>query len=140
MTNLVNYVPCTDVEASIKWYSEALGFKLDSTIHAPGLFAHIYLDGPDARSSHAQLMLRNYPRPDRDGTAVAGSKPAPYDMFFDVTAKAKGKEAVDEKYKAIKATGVEAGLKAEPKDEDGGYRSFELTDPDGHRIAFYCWV
>ncbi|KZT60348.1 hypothetical protein CALCODRAFT_480861 [Calocera cornea HHB12733] len=144
MSTLVVYLPCNDVEATCKWYSDVLGFKSDPKMHYPGMFEHIYLDGPDARSSRTQFMLRSYPRAEKGETVPPGTKPPPQKLFFDITDKAKGKETVDERYQQIKArmeSGLTVDLKDPPKDEVGaGYRSFELLDPNGHELAFFVWL
>jgi len=134
MATLINFVPCVDMNATIQWYCQALGFKLVPDPLYAGHFAHLYLDGSNARSSRAQLMLRPF-SPDKDGSAATGSKPHPMDIFFDVTP-----QGVDAKYKEIKATGVDAGLKDEPKDGHADYRMFDLTDPNGHHIVFFAWI
>ncbi|KZO96909.1 hypothetical protein CALVIDRAFT_563545 [Calocera viscosa TUFC12733] len=143
MATIVIYLACNDVEESIKWYSDVLGFKIDPALHFPGQFAHIYLDGPDARASRAQLMLRGYPRAEKGETAAVGTKPPSMKFFFDITDKAKGKEAVDERFKEIKQrqeSGLTIELKDPPKDEAGGYRGFEVFDPNGHELSFFVWI
>ncbi|KZT60340.1 Glyoxalase/Bleomycin resistance protein/Dihydroxybiphenyl dioxygenase [Calocera cornea HHB12733] len=133
------YLPVTDVEASIKWYTTALGFKLNEKTHYAGQYAHIYLGGPSAKESKAQLMIRKYPAPYKQ--EKEGTKPPVYDLMWDVTEQGKGKEVVDEWLEKVKKTGVEVGL-VEPgaEDKEWGTRQFELRDPDGHEVTFFTYL
>jgi len=140
MATIVPYLASNDLDATLKWYCDALGFKYDKAQYYPGMFAHIYLDGSDARSSRAQLMLRSYPRPDKGENVAPGAKPPPMKFFFDLGDKAK----VDEKYGTI-LKAQQGGLAVDsldaPTDEQrAGYRAFGLVDPSGHEIAFFAWI
>ncbi|EJU03076.1 hypothetical protein DACRYDRAFT_115338 [Dacryopinax primogenitus] len=142
MATLVNYIACNDVDATVQWYCDVLGFQSNKSLHFPGQFAHVYLDGPDARASRAQLMLRRYPHPEKEVGIAQGTKPSSMQFFFDITDEAKGKEAVDEKYKSIlqkKESGLEVTLKDAPNDQPT-HRAFTVIDPNGHEISFFVWT
>ncbi|KZO96918.1 Glyoxalase/Bleomycin resistance protein/Dihydroxybiphenyl dioxygenase [Calocera viscosa TUFC12733] len=133
------YLPVTDVEASVKWYTTALGFKLNEATHYPGNYAHIYLGGPSAKESRAQLMLRKFPGEYRHETE--GTKPPVYDLMWDVCETGKGKEVVDAWLEKVKKTGVEVGLQGTgAADKEWGTRQFELRDPDGHWVTFFAYL
>jgi len=135
------YLPVTDVDASLKWYTAALGFKLKEGSHYPGSYAHIYLGGASARESRAQLMMRKFPdarhRKDEEGK----TKPQPFDLMWDLSDKTKGKEVVDEMLEKVQKTGVEVGLQGVgAEDKEWGCRQFELRDPDGHWVTFFAYI
>jgi len=134
------YLPVTDVEASLKWYTTALGFEINKGTHNPGSYAHIYLGGPSAKESRAQLMLRKYPET-QYRHEKEGSKPGAVDLMWDITDKDKGKEVVDEWLEKIQKTGVAVGLQGTgAEDKEWGCRQFELRDPDGHWVTFFAYL
>ncbi|EJU03080.1 hypothetical protein DACRYDRAFT_106255 [Dacryopinax primogenitus] len=133
------YLPVTDVAASVKWYTTAFGFKVNEATYHPSSYAHIYLGGPSAKESRAQLMLRKFPEAQR--WEKEGDKVPVYDLMWDVTEKGKGKEVVDEWLAKVKHTGVKVDLQGTgAEDKEWGTRQFELKDPDGHRVTFYTYL
>lgn len=108
-----------DVDASVKFYTEKLGFKLDFN-----------LAGPDGRNSTAAVSLG-------EGNALM--------LSIDKVLEHRGQGVVlmiylaDDKdldvyYKDVQAKGVTI---AQPiKDEYWGDRIFSLTDLDGYYLSF----
>ncbi len=110
---------CKDVQASIAFYTEALGFTVRARMDALGKSGWATLE-----HGHVHLMLAS-PTYIPDGVHVDGRFPqAVYYFYPDDVA-------------ALRASLVEKGHSpTELEDRFYGMREFELVDPDGHVLLF----
>jgi predicted enzyme related to lactoylglutathione lyase len=99
----------SDVEKSIAFYTEVLGFTVDFNY---GAYAGIRRDGVSLHLGQSS------------GPEVGRGKV--YLMC----------DAVDDYYADVQSKGAE--IKWAPKDYPYGRRDFEMTDPDGNSLAFSC--
>jgi uncharacterized glyoxalase superfamily protein PhnB len=108
----------TDVDTSLAFYTEKLGFQQD-----------LAMDGPDGKTAFAFVRL---------GTEVVGFSRADTDnvgrgvvFMFAVPEGAK----VDTVYAEVQAKGV--AIEEPIKTEYWGDRIFSIKDPDGYYLTLY---
>jgi len=107
-----------DVEQSIAWYRDVLGFAVEYPMERDGkVFA------ASMRSGAARLII-NQDDGNRGWTRVKGEG---FAITFDTT------QDVDAVAAGIKARG--GTLLIEPADMPWGVRMFRVVDPDGYRIS-----
>ncbi len=110
LTGAASVLPVSDLQASLSYFTDVLGFDRD--------FAFDTYAGVARDRCLIHLSLHGNPN-----TAVPGSG-AVY-VFCD---------DVDDIYRNI--TGRGARVDGEPKDYDYGMRDFVALDPDGNKISF----
>ena len=106
-----------DLEASVQWYREALGFALVFTLPGPAGPALAHLRW----ARYADLMLRSGPRPDgAPGLGVV--------LTFAVTDDLDALAAMARRHGAR--------FLSEPGDRPWNARDFTVSDPDGYCLTF----
>lgn len=112
LSHLSPVLPVNDVEETIKWYEEKLGFHTDFTWEEPATYAVISRDGIKIHLTKKDDDFQ----PSRVHTAL-------YVFVFEV----------DEVFEEFKSKGVDA---REPQTYDYGMRDFDLYDLNGFRLTF----
>jgi catechol 2,3-dioxygenase-like lactoylglutathione lyase family enzyme len=119
MPQFVAIVPVlrvTDVERSIAWYRENLGFEADPSPAEPPFESCVL------RRDATELMLRR----------ATGSAPRPRDSYeWDVYIRLVGEELTSLLDHARRRTPLVRGPELMPS----GQVEFELEDPDGYRVC-----
>ncbi len=113
LANLRSVLAVKDLAASVDFYRESLGFRLDFEV--PG-WAFLSRD-------QVQVMLGEC------ADAMAAHETGDHSYFAYVTV-----EGIDELYQELAAKGVERVQ--EPSDRPWGMREFGVRTVDGHRIMF----
>ena len=117
--NLVPMLMCEDVQASIRFYTDILGFEVTGRMDDVGATGFAAL-----RNGKAAVMLAS-PTYIAQGTKVDGCFPQSNYYFY--VADAEG----------LRQSIVEAGWEAtECVDRFYDIKEFELVDPDGHVLVF----
>ena len=117
--DLVPMLMCEDVQASIRFYTEILGFEVTGRMDDVGATGFASL-----RNGKAAVMLAS-PTYIAQGKKVDGCFPQSNYYFY--VADAEG----------LRQSVVEAGWEAtECVDRFYGIKEFELVDPDGHVLVF----
>ena len=117
--NLVPMLMCDDVQASIRFYTDILGFVVTGRMDDVGATGFASL-----RNGRAALMLAS-PSYVPQGRQVDGRFPQSHYYFYVADAD------------ALRQSIVEAGWEAtECVDRFYDLREFELVDPDGHVLVF----
>jgi len=107
-----------DLQKSITWYTEALGFEIDRRIERDGTLRGVALKGGDVRISINQ---------DDGAKGWDRVKGQGFSLSFVTD------QSVDDIAKRIKDRGWTLDL--EPKDMPWGSRAIRLYDPDGFKIV-----
>lgn len=107
-----------DLETSVAWYRDALGFAIDQTHERGGTVLSVSLRAGDVR------ILLNQDDGSRGTDRIKGEG-------FSLMITTDG--SVDEVAERIKAHG--GTLDSEPQDVPWGGRAFRVRDPDGFRFA-----
>ena len=107
-----------DLEKSLAWYRDALGFKVEEKWEQDGKVVGVYLQAGDVGFMIGQDDWKK----GRDRTKGEGFR------LYCTT-----KQDVDVLAKRIVARGGK--LDQEPRDQSWGSRDFSLTDPDGFKIT-----
>ncbi|MDE0038327.1 MAG: VOC family protein [Gammaproteobacteria bacterium] len=117
--NLVPMLMCEDVQASIRFYTDILGFEVTGRMDDVGATGFASL-----RNGRTAVMLAS-PSYIPKGTKVDGCFPQSNYYFY--VADAEG----------LRQSIVEAGWEAtECVDRFYDIKEFELVDPDGHVLVF----
>jgi len=111
-------ITANDAAASLKWYTDALGFSLKERWEQEGVF----LGGSVVHGAVTFNIGQDDWKLGRDRKKGQGVR------FFITTA-----DNIDAYAKAITSRGVT--LEHEPKDE-WGFRAFSVADPDGYKLTF----
>jgi ribosomal-protein-alanine N-acetyltransferase len=106
-----------DVERSIRFYTEKLGFTVAFTYGDPPVYAAVK---SSPWSAGARIRLRRV----EPGQTV--TRPAEVIMTLD---------EVEDYHRRIAPLGITTALETEP----WGAREFALEDPDGHKLRFMGW-
>lgn len=107
-----------DLLASLKWYTEVVGFTIDKRHEHEGK-----LMGVSLKAGDAQLLINQ-----DDGAKGADRvKGEGFSLYFSTT------QDVDDIARRIKEKG--GTLLSEPADMPWGARMFRLQDPDGFKLA-----
>jgi lactoylglutathione lyase len=108
----------TDLEKSLHWYTEVLGFEIDRQHEREGRLVAVSL-----RAGAARILLN------RDNGALGWDRRKGAGCSFFLTTE----QDVDALASGIKARG--GTLAAEPADMPWGPRVFRVVDPDGFAFA-----
>ena len=121
MKSLIPTISVADMETSVAFYNQVLGFETTFT-----------LPGPDGRLVHAgvrrgasDLMIGPL---DRDPTVQRDCLGAGISFYFTVD----DDEDIDAYFDRVKAAG--ATVFQEPTDQFWGHRDWGITDPDGYKL------
>jgi uncharacterized glyoxalase superfamily protein PhnB len=107
-----------DLEKSLHWYSQVVGFTVDRRIEREGKLVAVALKAGDVR------IIINQDDGGRGWDRVKGEG-----MSLSFTTA----QSVDEVAARIKANG--GALDTEPADMPWGVRAFRLRDPDGYKLS-----
>lgn len=108
-----------DLPASLKWYTEVVGFTIDQRHEHEGKLMGVSLKAGDVS------ILLNQDDGAKGADRVKGEG---FSLYFTTT------QDVDEIARRIKDNG--GTLLSEPADTPWGARMFRIQDPDGFRFAF----
>lgn len=107
-----------DLQASVAWYQDALGFAIDRRIEREGQLRAVALRAGDVR------ILLNQDDGARGWDRVKG------EGFSLMITTAQDVDGVAARIRAAGGT-----LDSEPADMPWGPRAFRVRDPDGYRLA-----
>jgi uncharacterized glyoxalase superfamily protein PhnB len=115
-TQIIPYLVCRDVAATMNFLSRAFGFREEMRVETPsgGIHAEMSLDG--------QRIMLGQPWPEWKMLPPAAAGSATQGVFIYLP-------GVDEVHARAAAAG--ADILQAPKDENYG-RTFTVRDPDGH--------
>ena len=120
LASLAAALTVADLDASVAWYSDVLGFTVDRPFERDGVRYAVRV-----RAGAVELLLR------RDDGAKGTGRAKGEGVSFRLTTTG----SVDELAARLKARGV--ALDSEPADVPGA-RVFQLHDPDGFRFAMWA--
>ena len=106
-----------DVQQSLEWYRDVVGFTVDETWEQNGRLA-----GAGIKAGTARLVLAQ----DDWGRESDQVKGGGFRLYFTTA------QDIDEVAAGIKARG--GTLAAEPADQPWGVRTFVMVDPDGFKL------
>ena len=109
-------LPCSDIERSMAYYRDALGFDINFTWPLEGPVTYAVLAREDAINIH--LTLRE------DEVSMSGTKAGIYIFVHDVNAL----------FEEYQKSGAE--ITSALADQDYGMRDFDVRDPDGYQLTF----
>ncbi|MDE0420555.1 MAG: VOC family protein [Gammaproteobacteria bacterium] len=117
--DLVPMLMCTDVQASIRFYTDVLGFEVTGRMDDVGAtgFAHL-------RNGRTAVMLAS-PSYIPPGQKVDGRFPQSHYYFYVADAEGLRQSIVDKGWEATECV-----------DRFYDIKEFELVDPDGHVLVF----
>jgi len=115
---LQNSLTVKDIDKSLHWYTEVVGFVVDNRYERDGKLAAVALKAGDVR------ILLNRDDGKRGWERVKGEG---FSLSF-ITG-----QSIDQVAQRIKDMG--GTLETEPADMPWGVRMFRLKDPDGYKIA-----
>lgn len=123
---------CKDVGAAVKFYTEVLGFELETCWPSEGdpQWANVTLEGQSIMFGAAMENCETQDKGFQE-SLVADWKKAPGGGVLVYVRV----DDIDEFYNEVVDNGAKPAC--EPKDEFYGVRNFMLQDPEGYRIAFY---
>ena len=107
-----------DVQASLKWYRDVVGFTVDQLYEREGQLRSVSLKAGDVR------ILLNQDDGKRGSDRVKG------EGFSLMLTTGQGVDGIAQR---IRDNG--GALESEPADTPWGVRMFRLKDPDGYRFA-----
>jgi uncharacterized glyoxalase superfamily protein PhnB len=119
-TTLGCSITCKDVQASIRWYNEVLGFAVEQSYEREGKLA-----GAVVSAGKCRIVLNQ----DDGQLGWDRIKGQGFYLQIDVV----GTEDVDSAAARIKATGW--ALISDPEDRPWGVRMFQFRDPDGFKLG-----
>lgn len=119
-TTLGLSMTCKNVEASIRWYQEVLGFGVDQKWEVDGKLA-----GAIVRAGDIQIVLN------QDDGKLGWDRIKGQGLYLQLNV-ASGAD-VDSAAARIKAAG--GTLLNEPADQPWGARMFAFKDPDGFKLG-----
>ena len=121
MKSIIPALAVADIEASVRFYSEVLGFDVQFTLPGPdGKLIHASVKRGDSTVMFGQLDPSN---PHNQGKLGAGV--ALYATVVD-------SEDIDAYFQRVKEAG--ATVVQEPTDQFWGHRDWGITDPDGYLL------
>jgi lactoylglutathione lyase len=122
-TTLGGSLTCKDVEASIRFYRDAIGFAVGYSYEHEGKLAGAVMTAGDCR-----LVLN------QDDGKLGWDRTKGQGFYLQVNVQHPAD--VDATAERIKATG--AALIDEPADRSWGVRMFQFRDPDGFKLGVSC--
>ncbi len=121
MKSIIPTLSVADIDASITFYSDVLGFSTRMAMPGPdGVTVHASLERGDA-----QLMLARI-----DPSSTHDQAPLGRGVYLYATVG--DDEDIDAFYARVKAAG--APVVQEPTDQFWGHRDWGITDPDGYLL------
>ncbi len=111
---------CKDVETSIRWYREVLGFAVDMTFEHEGKIAGAVMSAGEIR-----IVLN------QDDGQLGWDRIKGQGLYLQINVA--GPADVDAAAARIKAAG--GTLISEPEDRPWGARMFQFKDPDGFKLG-----
>ncbi|MBV6522657.1 MAG: hypothetical protein MNPFHGCM_02805 [Gemmatimonadaceae bacterium] len=119
-TNLGCSLTCKDLEASIRWYRDALGFTVAATIPPEGKPSAGVVVAGDCR-----IVLN------QDDGKLGWDRKKGQGFYLQINVATPAD--VDAAAARLKAAG--AALLSEPEDRPWGARVFQFLDPDGFKLG-----
>jgi uncharacterized glyoxalase superfamily protein PhnB len=119
-TNLGCSITCRDIEASIRWYRDAIGFAVEQAFEHEGKVIGAVIGAGQCR------IVLNQDDGKLGWDRIKG-------QGFYVQINVAGAADVDAAAARIKAAGGE--LISEPEDRHWGARMFQFRDPDGFKLG-----
>ncbi len=121
MKSIIPALTVADIDASVRFYSEVLGFDVQFTLPGPdGKLIHASVKRGDATVMFGQLDPSNPHDQGKLGAGVA--------LFFTVA----DNEDIDAYFERVKEAG--ATVFQEPTDQFWGHRDWVIADPDGYLL------
>ena len=117
--DLVPMLMCKDVQASIRFYTDVLGFEVTGRMDDVGATGFASL-----RNGRTAVMLAS-PSYIPEGTKVDGRFPQSHYYFYVADAEGLRQSIVDKGWEATECV-----------DRFYDIKEFELVDPDGHVLVF----
>jgi lactoylglutathione lyase len=112
-----------DIEKSLHWYNDVVGFTVDRRMERDGKLVGVVLTAGNVR------MLLNQDDGAKGWDRVKGQG---FSMSISID------QDIDALASRIKERGGK--LESEPQDMPWGARAFRVYDPDGFQIAFNKWI
>ncbi len=119
-TTLSCSITCRDVQASIRWYHEILGFTVDETFEHEGNIV-----GAVIAAGQCRIVLN------QDDGQLGWERIKGQGFYLQINVA--GPADVDAAAARIKAAG--GTLLDEPEDRPWGTRMFQFKDPDGFKLG-----
>ena len=119
-TNLGCSITCKDLEASLRFYRDAIGFEVAETYENEGKVVAAVLAAGDCH-----IVLN------QDDGKLGWDRIKGQGFYLQINVAAGAD--VDAAAARIKAAG--GGLLSEPADRDWGARMFQFKDPDGFKLG-----
>lgn len=119
-TTLGCSITCKDLEASLRWYRDVLGFVVMQTFDRDGTLA-----GAVIRAGQIQIVLN------QDDGQLGWDRIKGQGFYLQLNVA--GPADVDAAAARIKAAG--GTLLSEPEDRPWGARMFQFRDPDGFKLG-----
>jgi uncharacterized glyoxalase superfamily protein PhnB len=119
-TNMGCSITCKDLEASIRWYHDALGFAVDQKFEHEGKVVGAIIAAGDIR-----IVLN------QDDGKLGWDRVKGQGFYLQINVAASAD--VDAAAARIKAAG--GTLLNEPADRPWGARMFQFKDPDGFKVG-----
>lgn len=110
-------IPVEDVDATVAFYRDQLGFKVDFVIGSPGFHARISKD----------LVMMQFATKRADAGDLT-------DGLYIHLGHVDGRENLDDLHREYLEAGIKITLA--PTIQIWGLREFEIEDPNGRRIRF----
>jgi uncharacterized glyoxalase superfamily protein PhnB len=111
---------CKDVEASIRFYTEAMGFNLGQTFERDGKIAGAFIMAGDIR-----IVLN------QDDGKLGWDRTKGQGFFLQINVA----EPADVDAAAARVTAAGVTLLSEPSDRPWGVRMFMFKDQDGFKVG-----
>jgi lactoylglutathione lyase len=120
VTSLGGSITCKDLQASLRFYRDAIGFGVDQTYDREGTMATAVISAGNCR-----LVLN------QDDGKLGWDRVKGQGFFLQINVAAPAD--VDATAARIKAAG--GALLDEPADRPWGVRMFQFKDPDGFKLG-----
>jgi len=121
MKSLIPTISVADIETTLAFYNQMLGFETTYTLPGPG--GRLVYAG--VRRGASELMIGTL---DRDPDVQRDCLGAGVSFYFTVDAD----EDIDAYFDRVKLAG--APVFQEPTDQFWGHRDWGITDPDGYKL------
>ena len=119
-TTLGCSITCKEVETSIRFYREVLGFAVDMTFEHEGKFAGAVISAGDIR-----IVLN------QDDGKLGWDRIKGQGFYLQINVAGPG----DVDAAAARITAAGGTLLSEPEDRPWGARMFQFKDPDGFKLG-----
>ncbi len=119
-TALGGSITCKDLDASIRWYRDALGFAVDQTFEREGKTVSAVVS-----AGHIRLVLN------QDNGQLGWDRIKGQGLFLQINVV----DAADVDAAAVRIKAAGGTLIDEPADRPWGVRMFQFTDADGFKFG-----